>query len=426
MSTVAASHAEDARPHLLYLVHRIPYPPNKGDKVRSYNLLKFLSQHYQVHLGTFIDYEDDWQHLPALDPFCASVHAERIKPGLAKLLSLRGLLTGEALSLPFYRNAGMRAWVGEARLQHRIARTVVFSSQMAQYLEADMRTSAVVDFVDVDSAKWTRYADDHGAVMGWLYRREGARLAAFERSVAQHAAASVLVSEAEAKLFTGVAPAAAQRIHAIGNGVDADAFSPEHAFDNPYSSEHLPVVFTGAMDYWPNIDAVSAFADEVWPAIAARCPSARFYIVGMNPTEAVRALAERPGIFVTGTVPDVRPWLRYARAVVAPLRVARGVQNKILEAMAMGRAVVASATCAVGITAQQGAELLVAESSEDWLGQLLPLLDDQARAEQIGQQARARILIDYSWGAHLQKFGGLIEKAASHHQEQMAQHGAMI
>ena len=339
----------DNRPHLLYLVHRIPFPPNKGDKVRSYHLLKYLAQHYRVHLGTFVDYADDWQYVPALNEFCESVCAERINPLFARMLSLRGLLLGEALSLPFYRNRRMASWVRETLQKYPVQRAVVFSSPMAQYLDEQIAAGSVVDVVDVDSAKWTRYADDRRGPMAWLYRREGAQLAAFERSVAQRVAASVLVSDAEAALFHGVAPDVVPKIHAIGNGVNAQLFSPQHALPSPYAANEMPVVFTGAMDYWPNVDAVCSFADEVWPGILEEWPAARFYIVGMNPSDAVRALAQRPGICVTGTVPDVRPWLHHARAVVAPLRVARGVQNKILEAMAMGRPVIASATCAVGL-----------------------------------------------------------------------------
>lgn len=401
------------KPHLLYLVHRIPFPPNKGDKVRSFHLLKFLAQHYRVHLGTFVDYADDWQYVPALNEFCESVCAQRIHPLLARAASLRGLLSGQALSLPFYRNGRMSRWVQETVSKHRIERAVVFSSPMAQYLEGEIARRSVVDFVDVDSAKWTRYAEDRSGLMAWLYRREGERLAAFERSVAQASAASVLVSEAEAALFHSVAPDVVSKIHAIGNGVNAELFSPLHALPSPYATGELPVVFTGAMDYWPNIDAVCAFAHEVWPGILEQWPAARFYVVGMNPSDAVRDLAQRRGICVTGTVPDVRPWLQHARAVVAPLRVARGVQNKILEAMAMGRAVIASASCAVGIKATHGEELLVADSAAAWQDAVSALLADAEKAERIGQRARKRVLADYSWAAHLQRFGSLIEAASA-------------
>lgn len=396
------------KPPLLYLVHRIPYPPNKGDKLRSFHLLQYLCEHYSVHLGTFVDYVEDWQYVDTLKSMCASVHAERIHPARGRLASLRGLFTGEALSLPYYRSAGMREWVSGTVKQYDIRQSLVFCSTMAQYVEGFDDLHVVTDFVDVDSAKWTRYAQERRGLMAWLYAREGRRLADFEAQVARKSVASVLVSEAEAELFRGVAPDMRERIHAIGNGVDAQRFSPAHPFCSPYPDSEQAIVFTGAMDYWPNIDAVCSFADEIWPAIMARNPAACFYIVGMNPAETVRALATRPGIRVTGTVPDVRPWLRFAKAVVAPLRVARGVQNKILEAMAMAKPVIASSACAVGIDAERGSEFLVAADTAEWVSQLEALLTDGARAETIGARARARILSDYSWEAHLQKFGALL------------------
>lgn len=398
------------KPPLLYLVHRIPFPPNKGDKLRSFNLLKFLALHYEVHLGCFVDYAEDMQHVSALDEFCASVHVEQIQPALAKLLSMRGLLTGEALTLPYYRSARMATWVREVVAQRKIREAVVFCSSMAQYTQSLRDLHCVVDFVDVDSAKWTRYAEERSGPMAWLYRREGARLADFERAVARQCAASVLVSEAEAALFREVAPASKARIHAISNGVNAGHYTPSDALVSPYEAGDLPVVFTGAMDYWPNIDAVCAFAEEVWPVIAARWPQARFCVVGMNPSDAVKALAARERITVTGTVPDVRPWLQHARVVVAPLRIARGVQNKILEAMAMARPVVASATCAVGVGAAAGSEFLVADSTQDWLDAVGGLLGDAGAAEVMGQRARARILADFSWEAHLKGFLTLLAK----------------
>ena len=399
------------KPPLLYLVHRIPFPPNKGDKLRSHHLLKYLAEHYRVFLGTFVDYAEDWEHVVALREYCEDICVLGIQPKLARVLSLRGLLTGEALTLPYYRKRKMQEWVTRTVEAQGISKAVLFCSSMAQYIAGydPQQLHVVADFVDVDSAKWTRYAEDRSGVMAWLYRREGARLAAFERSVAERVASTVLVSDAEAALFRDVAPAAAHKTYAIGNGVNAAFFSPEQGGASPYPEASLPVVFTGAMDYWPNIDAVCAFADEVWPAIRAAAPDAHFYIVGMNPSDAVRALSQREGITVTGTVPDVRPWLHHARAVVAPLRVARGVQNKILEAMSMARPVVASATCAVGVHAERGSELLVADGTADWVREVSSLLTDAPRAAAVGAAARQRVVSDYSWEAHLKKFGALIE-----------------
>jgi sugar transferase (PEP-CTERM/EpsH1 system associated) len=386
---------------ILYLVHRLPYPPNKGDKVRSFNLLKHLARTHRVFLGTFIDDPDDEQYLDTLRDYCVDMHVVRLSPTLAKLRSLKGLLSGEALSLPYYRDDGLRRWVRGICADHAIARAVVFSSVMADYVPDMERMPTLVDFVDVDSAKWTQYAGGHRWPLSWLYRREGQRLLLWERAVAAQAARAFFVTAAEAELFRCNAPESAARIEAICNGVDADYFSPEHALANPFAADAIPLVFTGAMDYWPNIDAAIWFAAEVLPRLRATHPRLRFYIVGRSPDARVQALAEEDAIVVTGMVDDVRPYLRHAVVVVAPLRIARGIQNKVLEAMAMARPVVASAACAIAIDARLGSELLAATTAEDYVKIIDSLLAERVRADAIGAAARQRVLSSYSWAAHL-------------------------
>lgn len=385
---------------LLYLVHRMPYPPNKGDKVRSYNLLKHLLGRHEVYLGTFIDDPDDEQHLPVLQQMCAEVHAARLHPATAKLASLRGLLTGEALTLPYYRDAGLTQWVRGLAERVELDAVVVFSSSMAQYAEALPELPLLVDFVDVDSAKWTDYAAAHAWPLSWLYRREGQRLLSFEAAVAERAACSFFVTDKETALFRQLAPACKGRVEALCNGVDAEFFAPDPARASPFAAGELPLVFTGAMDYWPNADAVSWFVAEALPALRKTWPQLVFYIVGRSPGPTVQALAG-DGVVVTGTVPDVRPYLQHAAAVVAPLRLARGIQNKILEAMAMARPVVAARSCVEAIAAEEGSELLAADAAEDYVRQLQQLLGDPARAVAVGAAGRERVLQSYSWTAHL-------------------------
>ncbi|HEY8876207.1 MAG TPA: TIGR03087 family PEP-CTERM/XrtA system glycosyltransferase, partial [Roseateles sp.] len=335
---------------ILYLVHRLPYPPNKGDKVRSYHLLKHLAARHEVHLGTFLDDPDDEQHLPRVQQFCKGLHVARLNPRSAKLLSLRGLLSGEALSLPYYRDAGLQAWVDETAARVGFDAVVVFSGVMAQYTAGLKGVKTLVDFVDVDSAKWRDYAPEHAWPMSWLYRREFAKLLGFEQQVANDAACSFFVTDNEVALFRQLSPGRDLRLAALGNGVDADFFTPDASRASPFAADELPLVFTGAMDYWPNVDAVTWFASDILPALRQRFPALRFHIVGRSPAPAVQALANE-AVHVTGTVPDVRPYLQHAAAVVAPLRLARGIQNKVLEAMAMARPVVAAGTCVRAITA---------------------------------------------------------------------------
>jgi len=390
--------------NILYLVHRLPYPPNKGDKVRSYHLLKHLAARHRVYLGTFVDDADDWQHVAHLRGLCADVHAAGLQPARAKLASLRGLLSGEALSLPYYRDAGLSRWIRETAATVPLDAVVVFSSPMAQYVEAASglppELPVLVDFVDVDSAKWSDYAKSHAWPLSWLYRREGRELLAFEQAVAARSQCAFFVTENEAALFRQLSPGLEARVEALSNGVDADFFTPDPARPSPFPPGQMPLVFTGAMDYWPNADAVIWFATEVLPGLRQQWPQLHFHIVGRSPTPAVLALAGE-AVSVSGTVPDVRPYLQHAAAVVAPLRLARGIQNKILEAMAMARPVVAASACVQAIDAQAGTELLAAETAKDYMDQLDRLLKAPQTAEAVGRAGRQRVLASYSWTAHL-------------------------
>ena len=395
---------------VLYLVHRLPYPPNKGDKVRSYHLLKHLAAKHRVFLGTFIDDPDDAQHIDTLRSMCAGLHVEPLHPRFARVRSLSGLLTGEALTLPYYRTAALAAWVERTIAEHHPDAAVIFSSAMAQYVPAGSDLPTLIDLVDVDSAKWTQYADQHRWPLSWLYRREGQTLLQFERAVVQRAVHSFLVTDAEVELFLKLAPECAGRVDAVGNGVDAEYFSPHHIQPSPFAADEISVVFTGAMDYWPNVDAVTWFASDILPSLCVSVPSLRFYIVGMRPTPTVQALASER-VIVTGTVTDVRPYLAHARAVVAPLRVARGIQNKVLEAMAMGRPVIASSSCAGGIDATPGEEFETATDAATFVTQISALLQNPDRAEAIGRAARRLVQQRYSWDARLAWIDRYLESA---------------
>lgn len=387
--------------NILFLVHRLPYPPNKGDKVRSYHLLKHLAAKHRVFLGTFVDDPDDIQHIETVRSYCSKVHIAHLNPRMAKLRSLNGLLAGEPLTLRYYRDAGLQDWVDQICRTDKIDAAVVFCSAMAQYVDHLPRLPKIIDFVDVDSAKWTQYAPNHRWPMSWLYRREGECLLNYERQIAAKASRSFFVTDAEVALFTKLAPECSVRVDAVCNGVDAEYFSPSADLPSPYPADETPIVFTGAMDYHPNIDAVRWFTSNVLTGLKQRWPTLHFYIVGRSPTPEVLALANS-GTTVTGTVPDVRPYLQHAAVVVAPLRIARGIQNKILEAMAMSRPVIASAECAHAVDAIPGEELLHASTPEDYAIQIDKLLHSPDLAITIGRKARERVVARYSWEAHLQ------------------------
>lgn len=404
---------------LLFLVHRIPFPPNKGDKVRSYHLLRHLAQHYRVWLGTFVDALEDWQHVDEVRRCCADVYCAPLNPRRARLWSLRGLATGEPLTLPYYRQAGLQGWVDRVIAEQQIKRVLVFSSAMAQYVRRPSydHLRRVMDFVDVDSAKWAQYADGKSWPLSWIYRRESERLLTFEQAVAQEFAASLFVTIEEAALFRQLAPdVPAERVMAVSNGVDTDYFNPDQEYPNPYPVGEQVLVFTGAMDYWANVDAVDWFARTVFPEIHRAAPDSRFYIVGARPTATVQRLATLPGVHVTGTVADVRPYIIHAECSVAPLRIARGVQNKVLEAMAMGKPVLATSAAIEGIgpssplPEKEGpGGILVADHPAELAQQALTLLVDRAKTEHMGCHGREWVLHHYDWDRNLSRMLAVLE-----------------
>nr|WP_212760964.1 TIGR03087 family PEP-CTERM/XrtA system glycosyltransferase [Telluria aromaticivorans] len=392
---------------MLLLIHRIPYPPNKGDKIRSYHLLKHLARDYRVHLATFVDDADDWQHVPTVEKLCASSHYAGLNPLLARVRSLKALATNRSLSLDYYSDAGLQRWVDETVAAHGIERVLVFSSAMAQYADKYPSARRVVDFCDVDSDKWRQYADKKSWPMSWLYRHEARQLLSYERKVARDYDASLFVSGPEADLFRQLAPESDAKIGFFSNGVDTDYFSPEAVDTSPFAEGERAIVFTGAMDYWPNVDAVQWFADDVMPLLRARFPDLRFYIVGARPSPAVLELAKQPNIVVTGTVPDVRPYIAHAQAAVAPLRIARGIQNKVLEAMAMATPVVVSPQALEGIDAEPGLELVLAQDAAGFSDAVAALL--ARNGNEIGLAARAKVENKYSWPSNLACIGERLE-----------------
>lgn len=384
--------------HLLFLCHRIPYPPDKGDKIRSYQWWRALCEHFHVHLGAFVDDRADWRHTATVGARCASSLFLPLPRLSATLRGLSGFLNGSALTLPYYRDRRMRQWICRQQEAYPIERVLIYSSAMGQYIEdrrwAQLRR--VIDLVDVDSDKWRQYAHSRPWPLNWIYRREARRLAAAEARLACTCDATLLVSECEAQLFRTQVEGLGERVQAIANGVDTSYFQPDAGRPSPFPDDREPVVFTGAMDYWANIDAVQWFAREVWPSVHAARPRALFVIVGARPPKSVTGL-EGPDILVTGRVPDVRPFLQAAAAVVAPMRVARGIQNKVLEGMAMARPVVVTTKGLEGIAATAGEDLLVADDPGAFSGAVVSLL----RNGDPGLGARARRLVQsrYVWAS---------------------------
>jgi sugar transferase (PEP-CTERM/EpsH1 system associated) len=306
--------------------------------------------------------------------------------------------------MPYYRDARMSAAVAKARAIG-LSAEIAFSSSMAQYLKGQSNAPRIVDLCDADSAKWSEYAERKAWPMSGVYAREGRLLAEAESAIINWADATFAISEEEADLL-GNRDEAQREVAWFCNGVDVAKFAP-HSVD---AGPRFMAVFVGAMDYWANVDAAVWFAREIWPQVKAALPDATFAIVGSNPVKEVRSLDGLDGISVTGGVPDVRPYIEGAALVVAPMRIARGVQNKVLEAMAMGKAVVSTPAGLEGIDAQVGAEAIAAASPDSFAREIIRLAEDEGGARKIGAAARARILSDYRWPQQLSRLDTTLDR----------------
>lgn len=394
---------------LLFLAHRIPYPPDKGDKIRSWHFLRHLAGRHEVHLGAFVDDLADWEGATTLETVCASVCLRPL--GLLQLgpRSLAALATGRALSLNAYSDAGLRGWV-DARIAGGIDVAFAFSGAAALPLLARRhRPGVVLDLVDCDSAKWEARASAAAGPVRWLFRREARLVLAFERQAAAELERVVLVSDAEAGLFERRVPEMAPKVTAVANGVDTGYFDPETVFANPYPADARSVlVFTGVMDYAPNVEAVTWFVRDIMPRLT-RQERPRLAIVGARPSRAVQGLARDTDVIVTGRVPDVRPYLQHATVAIAPLRLARGLQNKVLEAMAMGLPVVATGAAREGLSAEDERDLLVADTAAAFAAAIDRLLDEPPRRQALGRAARAYVLARHGWSAQLARLDAVID-----------------
>ena len=389
---------------ILLLTHRMPFPPNKGDKIRSFNLLSYLSRRHEVYVASLIDDEQDLLYVAQLRKWVCGFVYEIIGRKLQPLLSARGALRGRSITVTHFYSS---------RLQSRIDALIdtvpfdclfCFSSPMAEYVFRSRHAAGriraalrVMDLIDIDSYKWRQYADRAPIWKAWVYRMEATYLSAYERRIARLFDHLFVVTEQERCHFPD--STLASRLHALANGVDLEFFTPQIPPIKRVSGTLL--VFTGVMDYWPNVEGVIWFVHRILPHVQRLVPDAQLYIVGNRPTPEVQKLASYNGVTVTGYVQDVREYLAAASVCVVPLRMARGIQNKVLEAMAMGKPVVSTAQAFEGIQAVAGEDIVVAEGEEDFVRAIVGLLSDTGRAESIGARARACVERHYRWDLNL-------------------------
>ncbi len=394
---------------VLFLAHRIPFPPDRGDKIRSCHVLRHIAALCPVHVACFADDEGDLAHEPELSAIAQSHRLVRRTRSLP-VAGVEALLTGKPVSLTAFADKALHAYVAQVLAERPISAVYVFSGQMAQYVPASFAGRVVMDFVDVDSAKFDAYAAQARFPASWLYSREARLLSRFESLTARRATTSLLVTPEETELFRSrLSSGPVPSLNAVCNGINTGFFDPSGMPRAPELAGEGPhITFTGQMDYPPNVAAVEMFARDVMPLIRKTFAGASFHIVGRAPVQSVRALEGVNGTHVTGAVLDVRSWIAGADLIVAPLTIARGVQNKVLEAMAMARPVLATPEAATGIPARDGIEFVVAQGAEALARNALALLHDPVRSAAIGQSARAFVMRECGWDHVLAPLGAML------------------
>lgn len=388
---------------LLYLCHRLPHPPDKGDKIRSHHQVLGLARRHEVSVFTTADEGADPSAAAELARFVRRVVCLPNSGWSKRLRAVCGLLRREALSVAAFDVRALRRRIARSLAQEPFDAAVVYSSNALPLL-GSFAGPLVVDLVDVDSAKWEGYAEEAGALLRPLYAREARLVRRLEQEAARRADCVLVCAERELTELRRIARP--RRAVVVPNGTDTNYFSP-----GPSDIDPFEVVFTGAMDYAANVDAVLWFARVVWPRVRAVRDRARFFVVGSNPARSVRRLSGRDGIVVTGRVPDVRPYLRAAATAVAPLRVARGIQNKVLEALACGVPVVATGAALGGIGANEGC--VPADSAEEFAAALLRLLDDEGERRRRGDAGRRYVVERFRWERHVARLEEEIERAVA-------------
>ncbi len=396
--------------NILFLAHRIPYPPDKGEKIRAFHMLTHLAKQHVVHLAAFVDDPADMAHA---DDLRQVVNGECLLVPIGRAAALARMAIafacGRPLTTSYFASSGLERWIGRILKRHAIDRAVLCSAAMAPLLlgRRDFDPARVViDMVDVDSDKWRQYADGAGAPRSWIYAREARTLLKLERKAAAAFGATLFVSPFEARTFADLAPESRTRVHSVANGIDLERNSPSHRFANPFPEGELPLVMVGTMDYRPNVEGAIWFAGQILPLVRARLPNARFYAVGARPAAELKT--PREATVVTGKVEDVRPYVAHAAAVVAPLRLARGVQNKVLEGMAMQKPVVATVPASRGLDVVPGHDLWVEDDPARFADAVIAAAVGPDR-ERIAANGRRRVERDYDWANTLGALDRLLE-----------------
>ena len=391
---------------IIFITHRVPYPPNKGEKIRAFYFIKHLSKKHRIFLYSLCDDINDRKHTKELKKYCVGVYFYNIHKMSSRINALARLFTNNPITLGHFWSNRMKKDIRKKVKDADIDLLFASSSSMAQYAMDIDSKPRIIDFIDMDSDKWAVFAKTSDFPLSWIYTLEANRIRKLEKNINGAFTASVVTTEEERKKLEEVDLQKKGRAHVISNGVDLEYFSGRAS-----ESDSKNIIFTGQMDYLPNIEAVIYFCKDILPLVKMEVPDVRFYIVGRNPSPAVKKSC--PGAVITGEVEDVRPYLTEAAVFVAPLRISFGVQNKVLQAMAFGIPVVATSQILRAIKAVPGEGILIGDTPEEFARKVIELLGDKEKRKAVSKNALQYVKNNHDWTKNLSILDEIVEAAAA-------------
>jgi hypothetical protein len=394
---------------VLYVCHRFPFPPKRGGKIRPFNMIRHLTASgHEVTVASLARSADEAAEGRGIAQYCKTYEIAEVRPPVQAARMAARLPTSTPSSMGYFYSSALDRRVRSLLAKERFELIFVHCSSAAQYVAHVRGVPKILDFGDMDSQKWLEYARYKPFPLSAGYRLEGIKLEREEKRLALLFDLCTATTRAEWETLRGYGLDVPTDW--FPNGVDSDYFSPGEEPDDPDL-----LSFVGRMDYYPNQECMFDFCAKVLPRVQQQRPQTRLVIVGADPSPAVKKLGELPGVTVTGSVPDVRPYVRRSAAMVAPLNIARGTQNKILEAMAMGIPVVTSPAAAGGVDAVPQEHLLVARTYEEQGAAILRILEDPAERRRLGAAGRSRMLTHHAWPSSMQRLDAIIERGLSQH-----------
>jgi polysaccharide biosynthesis protein PslH len=391
---------------ILFVCHRFPFPPKRGGKIRPFNIIKHLSEKHKVVVASPVRSAEEAEAGAGLGDYCSTYVTDRITKPMAAIHMLSNLAKGRPVSMGYFYSARLHHQIQEKINKVKFDLILVHCSSVAQYVEDATGITKIMDFGDMDSQKWVAYGKTRQFPLNLIYRIEGIRLQRAEADLAGKFDYSTCTTLEEMRTLESYNVGV--RTSWFPNGVDTEYFKPS---EEPYEPD--TICFIGRMDYYPNQECMQDFCADTLPLIRRMCPRVKMFIVGADPSPAIKDLEKIPGVVVTGSVPDVRPYVWRCAVNVAPLKIARGTQNKILESLAMGVPSIASVNAAVGIDAEPGTHFLTASTPEECAEAVVNLLSNNGERQRYSEAGRARMLSHHSWEGSMRKLDRIIEDCMS-------------